>query len=337
MTIENVKQIIKDSQLNADLKKRLLVLLPRLRKYTLAGLGREISRGDVLIIAEYLAGLWENFANFIESFEHKNQSAIQGFKNFFNSHLNRFNGEDEFYFLNFVLDMRLMTVSNQARITYQQYQQLLDFETKMFWYLPKEEILFLLQNNLLFLLKKINPLEDIQYVIYRNDWDFPENANKIFLDALLANKEEIGSKYPKTVGNWLKDYLNFSIPAGSQANTFGVTSFMLKDASVQKLTDDEKNLLAQIIKLYAWFLKPEISEEQILAYKEKVDEQRFHEILSEEQDPYLSVQKSQLPSQFYKSQAAVVIPSLNLQQRNNQPNVNIDEKLDELKKRVDEK
>ncbi|MBI3232417.1 MAG: hypothetical protein HYZ51_05090 [Candidatus Doudnabacteria bacterium] len=270
MTIEEVKQIITNSRFEAGLKQRLFLALSRLGKYTLSGLGKEVSRGDSLVIADYLVSLWESFANLLEGLKNKDTNAVKSLAKFLVGNLSKFNGEDELYFLYFVLDLRALAYKDPLNLTTEQYRQLLDFEIKLFWDLPKEEIIFLLQNHLLFLESRVNLLMHMQVVTWGNDWDYMDNFSKFFSDLLYQNKEILGVNTPKTVGAWVKEFFNFSSPTFSQTTVVGVAEFLVKDPAVQKLTNVERKTLSEILKLFSWILDPEMNEEEVLLYREQI-------------------------------------------------------------------
>ena len=171
MTIEEVKQVIENSKFEPELKQRLILTLPSLGKYTLVGLGSEVSRGDSLIIADYLVSLWENFARYLEGLKNNNAGYLINLPVFLKKNLNRFNGEDELYCLNFVLDIRPLAGGVGGGELTSDYFNLLEFEIRMIWKLPKEEVLFILENELLFLEKQTNPLQIVKVATWENEWD----------------------------------------------------------------------------------------------------------------------------------------------------------------------
>ena len=277
MTTEDVKQIITNSRFNPSLKQRLVLLLPRLGKYTLTGLGKEVSRGDSLIIADYLVSLWENFANLLDELKNKDGNAVDNFDKFLTENFSVFNGEDEFYVLNFVLDARSLAYNGQAKLTQMQYTRLLDFEIELFWYLPKEELLFLFRNSILYLSQKIKLLEYTQAAVYKNDLDYKKDFSRIFSEVLLQNEEKFDLK---TVGEWVKSYLKFSASAVFRTDVVQVAAFLTKDADVQKLNNANKNILSEILKLYVWFLAPEIKVDAVIDYIQQINQAEINRCFS---------------------------------------------------------
>ncbi len=222
MSLGEVKQIINNSKFNSNLKQRLVLILPSLGKYTLDGLGKEVSRGDSLLIADYLVGLWENFAVLFSKLKNKEEGAGQILEKFLEKNLSEFNGDDEVYILYFVLDLRILANGNQLRVTTEQFQQLLDYEIRLFWKLSKDEILYLLKNHILFLLQKLDLVLDVQVAVYKNEWDFYKDFSKNFSNVLLQNQELLSGKEKKSIGEWIRDYINFTSPTKSQASMVGV-------------------------------------------------------------------------------------------------------------------
>lgn len=275
MTLEELKQIITNCKFDSALKQRLDLILPNLGKYTLSGLGKEVSRGDSVLIAESIVLRWENFAKLLSNIKSRGQNSSQNLTDFLNENLNIINGETEFYILNFVFDLRVMASSGQARLTEEQEKQIIDYEILLFWHLPKEEVLFLFRNKIMYLLNKIDLLKDTEVVVYENDWDFDENFNTVLLDALYQNKEILGVNGKKTVGMWIKDFYNFASGSRTSPTAFGIAEFMAKDPVVQKLAKSERENLSEILRLFVWLLDPLIDEAEVRSYKESVSDERF--------------------------------------------------------------
>lgn len=294
MTIEEVKQIIANSKFDPGLKQRLVLILPRLGKYTLNGLGKELSREDSVIIADYLVSLWESFVNLLEGIRNKEADSANNLSNFLDDNLPKFNDDDQSYLLNFVLDIRSLVRRGSDNSVTGQYGQLLDFEIKLFWQLPEDEILFLFRNHLLYLLRKINLLLDTQAAAYEHDWDYRNDFSKIFTDPLLKNIEVLGAKQ---IGVWIRDYINFSAPSSFRKDVVQVAEFITKDPSVQKLTNGEKSDLSEILKLYVWLLEPKINEHEVRVYREEVKEkeaERIQKIIDKEiEDSQISLHQTQ--------------------------------------------
>ena len=275
MTIEEVKQVIENSKFEPELKQRLILTLPSLGKYTLVGLGSEVSRGDSLIIADYLVSLWENFARYLEGLKNNNAGYLINLPVFLKKNLNRFNGEDELYFLNFVLDIRPLAGGVGGGVLTSDYFNLLEFEIRMFWKLPKEEVLFILENELLFLEKQTNPLQIVKVATWENEWDLEKDFSKTFSDSLFQNKEALGGR---VVGDWVQQYFNFSSPSSFRNNVMQVAEYLIKDPKVKKLSENEKRILSEILKLYVWFFKSEMNREEVYDYKEQLIESRPQDI-----------------------------------------------------------
>ncbi len=306
MTLEEVKEIITNSKFNPDLKQRMVLFLPRLGKNSLESLGKEVSRGDSVIIAEYLTSLWESFANFLDGLKNKDQNALRDLSEFFAKRLSRFNDEDEFYTLGFVLDVRAIGRRAQTQLSAEQNKKLLDFEIRMFWDLPKEEVLYLLRNNILYLLEKINLLEYTRAAIYKNNWDEGDTFNQLFLDALLQNKEMLGSGESKPVGVWIKDFLSFSVPTHSQASTFGVAEFLLRGPSIKELSKIEKEGLAEILNLFVWLTEPIIVVDEVRKFIEKTKEAQSEEVTP---SSFQNTQRFTLPPELLNASKPIVKPA----------------------------
>lgn len=272
MSIDEVKQIIASSNFNPDLKNRLVLLLPRLGKYTLVGLGKEVSRGDTLIIADYIVFLWENFANLLEELKNSRNNSAENLLKLLAENKSKNNGEDEIYALSLVLDIRLLVYSKQVKLTASQYEKLLNYEIWLFPELPQEEVLFLLNTHILYLSQKFNLTLGVQAVVYKNDWDYKKNFPQVFISALIANREMIGNNpifefedktKLQTVGNWLNDYIQESV-SGSEHKTGSIERiiYMQRNGNAQRLAENEKKSLSEIFRLYDWLRNGESSEEE---------------------------------------------------------------------------
>jgi len=292
LSLEKVKQIITDCQFPPDLKQRLGLILPRLDKYTLAGLGREVSRGDSLPVAAALTELWENFARILDGLKKADPNAIRDFFKLFAETENNQDEDQKLYFLNLALDVRALAGNSRLNFSSGQYQDILEYEISLFWNLPKEEVMFFLQNQLLLLESRVNLLEHIKVIIWQNDWDYSRDFSRTFSDLLFKNNEKLGAAGPKSVGTWVKEYFDFSSTAAFRTDVMEVAEFLVKDPSVQKLADPEKRTLSEILKLYVWLLEPNMNEDEVLSYKEELKEkqaakaeQEFLSMLSDNRGP----------------------------------------------------
>lgn len=275
MTTDELKQIITDSKFDSGLKQKLVLLLPRLGKQTLSGLGKEVSRGDSCVSANYIVSMWENFANLLDGLKSKNKNGLDNLSKFFDKTLNKFNGDAQLYVLNLVVDVRILASGAKIGISSKLYQDILNFEISLFWYLPKEEVMFFLENELLFLESRVNLLEHLKVAVLENSWDWEKDFDKILANLLLKNKEKLGDL---TVGDWLQEYFNFSSPSTFRTDVVQVAEFLVKNQLVKKLSVDEKQSLSEILKLYVWLQKPELNSKEINSYRQQLEEQEADRI-----------------------------------------------------------
>jgi|GEM_PF-5917676 len=267
MTVEKVKQIIIASKILLGLKNRLIAILSNLNNYCLTALGLEISRKDSRLIALHLVNLWEKFAQLTNGLKKDDTVAINDFFKLLSEYDELMNDDDRLYLLNLVLDVRVLSSNKRVKLSPKQYEDLLNYEISLFWYLPKEEVIFFLQNELLFLEGKVNLLEYVKVVVWQNDWDFTKDFSQSFSEQVFKNTEILAGK---TVNSWLKDYFDFSSTSSFRKDVVQVAEFLVKNPLVQKLSNSERKTLSEILKLYVWFLEPEISEDDVINFKEQV-------------------------------------------------------------------
>lgn len=364
MTPEKLKSIIEVSLIPDDLKQRLNLILPNLDKNLLFGLGMELGRRDSLPIAFGLTRRFENYAGLLQGIKKGNKQLAADFLKQLEEVAGDLNDEEKSYFLYLVLDIRSASRSLKSIFSETNFKRIIDYEISLFWELPKSEVIYLLQNHLLLLEKSFNLLLHIQVICWENDWNYGKNFSQSFGQLLLQNKEILGQPAGKTVGAWIQECLNFSLENGSQISIVKIAEFLVKNAAVQKLKDAERKTLSQILKLYEWFLDPQIDEDEVLQYKEELrakESERINQLLSKAVQEFKA--DSQVIKPFEQFIAAsrpmlmedMVVPGLSFRPPNTNVNktdsiastipippvpsfkpkvgVNIDQKLEELKKR----
>lgn len=100
--------------------------------------------------------------------------------------------------------------------------------------------------------------------------DIPTEFFDKFKNALEGDSEEIGSEplnlssgaVRPAVSNWLKAFGEFR-SAGGVRSTYNIAYFVTNHPQATKLPDSEKAVLADILRLYAWILRPEIFPDEI--------------------------------------------------------------------------
>jgi len=274
MSSETCKQTVNNCKFPADLKQRLLLILPLLEKHTMDGLEKELSRGDSVLIQVFLTSTWENFARLLKGIKANDSKALQLFWEEFKEKQNLLNDEDKVYFLYLVMDVFKLSWLKKNAFNENEKIALLEFEIGLFNYLPKEEIVALLGNYLIFIAKKWDLLKAVQIVIVDNFWD---EDNKFLVEcskSLLKNKETIGSIKPRSIEQWVLEFTNFSPTPISERGSYQITDFFVKNNSVKELSEEEKVFLTEVLKLFLWFANPEVNTQELDDYKKQLERQK---------------------------------------------------------------
>ncbi len=265
-----VKDIIDSSSYPLDLKDKLVSILPHLEKHTLTGFGKELDMTDSSLVAKLLADKWEEFGVILEGVKRSEQNSFSSFMAKLEQTRKSLKEEDKIHFLYLVLDIRPLMSSGRQSLPSEQLNKILEYEVNLLWYLPKPEVIYLLQNHLLFLESKVDLLRHVQAAVWENDWDYSKDFEKTFSDCIIRNKEILGSKEPHSVFDWVKSYFESGLQKTNQINTMQVAEYLFKNRQVQKLNEREKRTLSQILKLLAWFEDPKLDELEVIKYKEEL-------------------------------------------------------------------
>ncbi len=329
LSIQQVTEIIKRSKFKNDFKERLFLILPKLEKYTLTGLGLEVDKKDSQLISGKLVKTWEEYAKIIKEFVNNNETG-KSFLELLSEANETFNEERKIFFLYLAMDIKNLVVTNKVNIEAEIYNQILEYEITLFWNLPKEEVLFLLKFKILLLESKFQLVENIKVVIWFNSWHYEKDFSKIFTSCITQNFEVLGGI---KISNWIEKYFNFSTSSTFRNDVIQVAEFLVKDPSVNILKDNERKTLSEILKLYIWLLKPEINEEEILAYKEFIRQQKMDELnvgigdLDEDDIVYINSQQFQLPELAFESQVVppvVPVPNKSVVEKQSKIKLNFD-------------
>lgn len=280
MDLKKIKQEINSSNFALEYKQELISLLPELDKNTQIGLVRQVTRADNIVVAKEIVGWWKNFAKILTGLKATGPKTYDEFYGLLKQMQESLNDDVRLYFLYLVLDVRNLFYSGKIKIPQTEYVNLLKYELDMFWNLPKDEVFYLLNKNLLFLLAKIDLVKNIEVVVFDNDWDIEANFEKTFSESLLQNKEMLGAAVAKSVGQWIQDFINSSPVALSERTIVNIGNFLVKNSSVSKLSPNEKAFLSEILKLYLWFINGEIDEREVISYKEAVAEAEAKKVLA---------------------------------------------------------
>lgn len=99
--------------------------------------------------------------------------------------------------------------------------------------------------------------ESVVEKIVRNFKVALEDNSKFF--GLNFTKSKVGDNFKPTVANWLKEYQSVLKPSGGmklEPGSFHIVKFMNTNPYVKFLTEDEKQILRDLLDLYNWLLSP---------------------------------------------------------------------------------
>jgi hypothetical protein len=318
MTIEEAKKLINNSKFTKSNKTRLVLLINNLGFYALDGLAVEISKHSNLLIQDYIVELWQRFEKIYLGFKAGNKTVYNDFFELLNEFKNFCSWDEEVVFLLYlIMDFKSLITSKKISLSKDQQQKILEYELKIFWRLPKIEILDLMQNNLLFFNKNNNLFNLLQIAFLENDLDYKNDFINKLSESLIKNKEVLSNTVKTSIGNWINNFINFTNGGSVHFDVYGIAEFLFKSEEVKKLSSDEKNNLSEILKIFVWLKNPQIDEDQILALKQIIMDQEVSSLTEE----FKKV------SQNFKNNNISI-------SNNNQYPLNIDAKLKALRSRV---
>jgi hypothetical protein len=150
------------------------------------------------------------------------------------------------------------------------------FEQAQFDHLPDWARLDIFKNRLLALVQKINLVAELQ-AIYQVEafWD-DGTWIKSYQQALLTNQEVLGKQQltldnaqaAPTVGNWLRDFIT-TLPQqpGGAPGVYDQVHYLSGSPLVAGLSDPEKSLLSNVLRVYSWLTDPIVNEVELAAYE----------------------------------------------------------------------
>ncbi len=150
------------------------------------------------------------------------------------------------------------------------------FERAQFDHLPQLARLDILNKRLLPSAAQINILAELQAVYSVEEFWDDGTWSKPYIEALLNNQETLGKEslvlnnasVPPTVGNWLRDFVT-TLPQQFETavGVYDQVHYLNASPLVTKLTDNDKSLLSNILRLYSWLTDPVVNEAELQAYE----------------------------------------------------------------------
>jgi hypothetical protein len=329
---EELIKNIKNSKLEIQEKQILLNLLPSLGENYLLFLFRE----SVKLHFEYAGGVLSEVVSMCINAEKQlllgNTSEaekileIAPFKGWW---------ENGAYILPWALDLQQKIKTNKKFQDTTIQNSLVKFYLNMFVFLPQSTVTFILENYCAKALKdeKKDLLLLLKKYISKMHWEGDAKLVKPFSDALLKNNEILSGKQiqvneknlPGTVSNLINDFSTSSTRSVSNLTVYDVTKYLISNKTALILENNNKEILLEILKIFLWLQKPIVTSGELEEYNEYESSQKeyFNSQLFELQEEGGMVEKSVPPDLGLKNDFIQVPPP-----------VNIDQKLEDLKKRV---
>lgn len=357
---------IEGSSWDASIKHQILDLLPKLPPKVLDFLDRRLSKNDFELIKQEI---YISIFDGAEAVEDLKQGKIENFVRFLQDA--SINPDYNFgvYLIPLVIEIRQQIQSGRLVEDARIRSAINSFELEVFDHLPEEEVKNLVNEDLLYFLPNLNMVEEIKkYYVVSNatadvDW------NKDYLRNLQTNEEILGKSkisvdrklVEPTVQNWITDYI-ISVPSEvSRRGAFDEIQYIKMSPNVKTLSPNEQTALLEILKLYNWLLNPRATLDEVEAYNSEKYQQPDLPPLRPAPDFFQTnrVASENFPTYVAKPQASnnglgfgmaarpavrrpPVVPQaprvgmpVKMSDINNGSNLQIDEKLEELKRKVE--
>lgn len=151
---------------------------------------------------------------------------------------------------------------SEAYVKLQKMADLLKFVNLSIY--PMQEIIALIKSSFLDVLKtKLPVIKKLQNVLDANNDIYLEGAvAEALANAVQACEQKVGDSLLLTVeakevipalGNWLTDYIQFSLSHGERSTgSLARIEYLKINKNALKLREDEKNLLLRLFRIYDW-------------------------------------------------------------------------------------
>lgn len=267
--IEKVKQEILESSLPKPLQDKVILALSGLGNNTIRWIFKNVSGSELD---------QEEFVNFIQSAAKVYQFALGGnlqpAEVLLKESLNNPDWEFGQWAIPLAMDIRELIKIHPNTL----HSGLNGFEQKIFRWLPQDELSEIVKSDLLFFVRSLNVSMEFKRIYSIEELVDDGSWGLGFQKDLEGNEEILGKNQikmdekvlPPTIKNWILDYLTSSPKAMSERGAYDQIHYIQQSKNTQSLSDTDKNVLLDIIKLHSWFLDPEYSEEELSAYEEEL-------------------------------------------------------------------
>ncbi len=262
-------QKISDTNLPNEKKSSLTAIIDRLPFQMFRLVNKKINSSSGFKVANTVLQCQQAFDNMLNGNNALAISIFEQGQNFPES-------EDGEYLIPFAQDARQIAINNPENS--ESLLNALDiFESKVFNFLPETELIEILKGDLVNFVRLLPIVLEFKRAYYLVELSDDGSWISTLRKSLEDSKEILGQtgltregkNYPQTIGNWLKDYGAYINKPISQRAAFDQVQYIERAPNVQRLTEQERKDLLEIIKLHAWFMNPLVSEEEIENYEKE--------------------------------------------------------------------
>lgn len=174
-------------------------------------------------------------------------------------------------------DVREALVKNNA--PNEVWQALVEFESKLFPYLPKKELEAIVGTQMLPFarLKDFLPEFRKAYLVAEPIYDDGIWCEP-FLPLLKKNREILGKslfvdekELPAAITNWLIDFENFVKQPLEDVQSFDLVKYINNSSNSKNLSAEDRRVLMQVLEFYIWLHTPFVTREDAVALGLELD------------------------------------------------------------------
>ena len=174
-------------------------------------------------------------------------------------------------------DVREALVKNNA--PNEAWQALVEFESKLFPYLPKKELEAIVGTQMLPFarLKDFLPEFRKAYLVAEPIYDDGIWC-ETFLPLLKKNREILGKslfvdekELPAAITNWLIDFENFVKQPLENVQSFDLVKYINNSSNSKNLSAEDRKVLMQVLEFYIWLHSPFVTREDAVALGLELD------------------------------------------------------------------
>lgn len=294
--LQKINSQIDVSTFDAGLKEQIRLILPNLGQALTFRLWQLLSRNDSKLFEDDIVKNFNLYSNLYKGIKSKDFEAKNLFLREINTEWVVLDEDRQKDYLAFVLDVYKLFQSNSDFLNKEELELLLSKICFMFSDLSKDDLLYVVSNNLVYLLDNIDLISEMQLSAYLGNWTYVKGFTKRLVDSVQANKEVIDIATKSTIEFVIKEFIAFSKSALDQRNLTDISSFLVKHPVISKFDSTAKKRVSEVLKLQMWLLQPGGNEASIEAYWESKNQTRarqFNEFFEADLNEFLASQGEQ--------------------------------------------